>query len=128
MWDLTIPGDHDFYIQAAATGVLVHNCTGGVYTLRNPETGKLVRTGRTANLAMRQAQLARDPVLGDFEFQVEYRTDNYAEQRGLEQLLYDRYPEAQEANGGFNKIRAIYPSNPRQADYMQAAANYLGGG
>jgi hypothetical protein len=26
MWDLTIPGDHDFYIQAATTDVLVHNC------------------------------------------------------------------------------------------------------
>jgi hypothetical protein len=26
MWDLTVVGDHDFYIQAAATGVLVHNC------------------------------------------------------------------------------------------------------
>jgi len=26
MWDLTIPGDHDFYIDAAAA-VLVHNCS-----------------------------------------------------------------------------------------------------
>jgi hypothetical protein len=28
MWDLTIPGnnDHDFYIDIAATAVLVHNC------------------------------------------------------------------------------------------------------
>jgi hypothetical protein len=32
---------------------------------------------------------ANDPVLGQFEFQVEYGTDVYAEQRGLEQLLYD---------------------------------------
>jgi hypothetical protein len=31
MWDLTVTGDHDFYIQAATTAVLVHNCpaTGG---------------------------------------------------------------------------------------------------
>jgi hypothetical protein len=31
MWDLTVPGDndHDFYIQTASTGVLVHNCGGG---------------------------------------------------------------------------------------------------
>ena len=27
MWDLTIPGDHDFYIQAAETAILVHNNT-----------------------------------------------------------------------------------------------------
>jgi hypothetical protein len=26
MWDLTVPGDHDFYIQIAAAAVLVHNC------------------------------------------------------------------------------------------------------
>jgi Pretoxin HINT domain len=26
MWDLTIARDHDFYINVAATGVLVHNC------------------------------------------------------------------------------------------------------
>lgn len=26
MWDLTIPGDHDFYIKAASAAVLVHNC------------------------------------------------------------------------------------------------------
>ena len=25
MWDLTIPGDHDFYIQATTTAILVHN-------------------------------------------------------------------------------------------------------
>jgi len=51
MWDLTIPGDHDFYIQAATTAILVHNCgpqdrwQGGVYTLRDQETGAVVRTG-----------------------------------------------------------------------------------
>jgi hypothetical protein len=30
MWDLTVPGnnDHDFYVLAAATAVLVHNCGG----------------------------------------------------------------------------------------------------
>ena len=26
MWDLTVTGDHDFYIQAATTAILVHNC------------------------------------------------------------------------------------------------------
>ena len=30
MWDITVPGDndHDFYIQTANAGVLVHNCGG----------------------------------------------------------------------------------------------------
>lgn len=29
MWDITIPGDHDFCIQTATTAVLVHNINGG---------------------------------------------------------------------------------------------------
>jgi RHS repeat-associated protein len=28
MWDLTIPGDHDFYVAAGGTAVLVHNAPG----------------------------------------------------------------------------------------------------
>ncbi|MBS2966452.1 AHH domain-containing protein, partial [Actinocrinis puniceicyclus] len=27
MWDLTVPADHDFYVVAGRTAVLVHNCT-----------------------------------------------------------------------------------------------------
>lgn len=60
------------------------------------EAGNVVRTGRSSNLAARQVAHANDPVLGQFEFQVEYRTDVYAEQRGLEQILYDQYPGARE--------------------------------
>jgi hypothetical protein len=29
MWDLTVPGYHDFYIKAVTTAVLVHNCPSG---------------------------------------------------------------------------------------------------
>jgi hypothetical protein len=29
MWDLTVPGNHDFYIQIVAAAVLVHNCAAG---------------------------------------------------------------------------------------------------
>ena len=32
MWDLTIPGDHDFYIDTTAADVLVHNCGPGQIT------------------------------------------------------------------------------------------------
>ena len=28
MWDLTIPGDHDFYINTTAAAVMVHNANG----------------------------------------------------------------------------------------------------
>ena len=95
------------------------------------EAGGVVRTGRTKGLAAREVQHANDGVLGDYQFQVEYRTDVYAEQRGLEDALYSRYPGARAANGGFNKIRAISPLNPNAGAYRQAAADYLalfGGG
>jgi hypothetical protein len=100
---------------------------GGVYTLRDPETGDVVRTGRSNSLATRRLTLANDPALSNYEFQVEYRTDNYAEQRGLEQVLYDQYSNAQAINGGFNYIRAISLSNSNISQYLQAAQGYLAG-
>jgi hypothetical protein len=95
------------------------------------DAGNVVRTGRSNDLAARQIAHANDPVLGDFEFNPEYRTDVYAEQRGLEQTLYDQYPGAQAANGGYNFIRGIGLSNPNLPSYMQAAQDFLdalGGG
>lgn len=115
---------------AASDDVSSATPRGGVYTLRD-EAGNVVRTGRTNDLAARQAAHANDPVLGDYQFNVEYRTDVYAEQRGLEEVLYNRYPNARVRNGGFNKIRAIGPSNPNFAFYMRSAAEFLarqGGG
>jgi hypothetical protein len=89
MWDLTIPGDHDFYIDTAAAEVLVHDCTpplrryqGGVYTLRDDEAdGAVMCTGMSKNLYERRLDHARDPVLGQYRFQVEYLTNNLEEQR-----------------------------------------------
>jgi len=54
----------------------------------------------------------KDPVLRDFNFRTEFRTDSHAEQRGSEQMLYDRYPGAMTENGGCNKIRGIGQSIP----------------
>lgn len=73
----------------------------------------------------REAAHFNGPVLGEYRFNVEYRTDVYAEQRGLEQVLYDRYPGAQAANGGFNRIRGISPSNPNLPTHMQSAWDFL---
>jgi hypothetical protein len=64
-------------------------------------------------------------VLGNYNFRPEYRTDNYWEQRGLEQVLYNRHPEAMLANGGFNKIRAIREDHPLMNEYMDAALRFI---
>jgi hypothetical protein len=78
-----------------------------------------------SNLAARESAHAGDPVLRDFDFQIEFRTDSYSEQRGLEQTLYDQNPQAMQVNGGFNKIRGISLTNSNVEPYMQAGNAYL---
>ena len=91
---------------------------GGVYLLRNAE-GDVVRTGRTNNLARREAEHSRDPRLSDYSFEAAARTDVYAEQRGLEQTLHDTYDPV------LNKIRPISQNNKNLDTYMEAARDYL---
>jgi hypothetical protein len=46
-------------------------------------------------------------------------------------MLYDQYPGAQAANGGYNFIRGISLSNPNLSTYLQSAEDFLaalGGG
>ncbi len=64
-------------------------------------------------------------MLGQYRFQVEYLTNDLNEQKGLEQMLYEKYPEAQEANSGFNKYRAVDVTKPYYQIYRQAALDYL---
>jgi hypothetical protein len=92
---------------------------GGVYLLRDPETGQVMRTGRTNDLARRAAEHARNPALCNYDFETVYRTDVYAEQRGLEQELdWIHSPP-------LNKISPINPQNPNLQNYLNAANNYL---
>lgn len=121
-----------FYIDTAAAAVLVHNCPaipyrGGVYTLRDPETGAVVRTGRAQILAERALAHARDPELSEFRFQVEYQTNDFNTQKVLERMLYDQYPEARAANGGLNYRSPLVDTDPMYETYMQAARDYLAG-
>ncbi len=98
---------------------------GGVYALRDPITGQVVRTGRTNSLTRRAGEHLRDPSLADFEFEVIARTDVYAQQRGLEQLAHGAYTPA------LNRIRPISPTNSNLTTYMDAADDFLsiyGGG
>lgn len=44
---------------------------------------------------------------------------------GLEQMLYERYPQAQVANGGYNVYRAVDSVSSDYQRYMQAARDYL---
>jgi hypothetical protein len=93
---------------------------GGTYLLRDAETGQVMRTGRTSDLARRAAEHGLDPLLRDFEFEPVHRTDVYNEQRGLEQLLHDMYQPP------LNKIRPISPANPNLLIYQDAANGFPG--
>jgi RHS repeat-associated protein len=55
MWDLTIPGDHDFYIATAAADILVHNCSRnqGVYVFDDISDQGSVYIGKTNNFTRR---------------------------------------------------------------------------
>lgn len=52
------------------------------------EAGSVIRRTVVESGGSRAAH-ANDPVLGQFEFQAEYRTDFYAEKCGLEEMMYD---------------------------------------
>jgi len=78
-----------------------------------------MRTGRTSCLATRQAQHLRDPLLKDYQFETIYRTDVYAEQRGLEQLLHDQYAHP------LNYINPISSSNQNFDFYVISGLEYL---
>ena len=112
-------------IDASPAQIAGVAAVGGVYSLRDPVTGAVVRTGRSSNLESRRVQHRNDPRLRDFQFRIEYRANVYTEQRGLEHHLYERYPMAQATNGGFNMIRAISPRNGKITTYIRAAERYL---
>ena len=142
VYNLAVDGLHNYHVVTdTGQAILVHNdaaCTqgddlpkGGVYTLSDPDTGEVLRTGRTKDLARRQAEHARSDTTRNLQFDTVHRTDDYAEQRGLEQILYDDNPQAMASNGGLNKVNPISPKNKNRENYMDAANKHLeneGGG
>jgi RHS repeat-associated protein len=80
---------------------------GGVYRLVDSNTGEVVRTGRSNNLVRRRTEHARDIQFQNYRFDEVWRTDDYAQQRGLEKILHERY------NPPLNKIRPISTQNRR---------------
>jgi RHS repeat-associated protein len=106
-------------VSAPVSAVEQSVATGGVYLLRSPVTRQVMRIGRTCDIVRREGEHARNPLLKDLIFEAAYRTDSYAEQRGLEQMLYNQY------NPPLNLINPISPSNPNLNNYMDAASMYL---
>ena len=95
----------------------VHSAAkGGTYVLKDVD-GVVVKTGRTNDLARREAEHGRNhPGL---TFEVDKRTDSPSARRGREQDLHDANPSAHAKNGGLDKINAISPTNPKRDDYLR---------
>ena len=123
VYNLTVEGEHVYSVTAL--GVLSHNngiggggCgatppQGGTYVLK--DGNEVMRSGRTNDLLRRQGEHGRDPVLKKFDFKIDRRTDNYAQQRGREQILHDKYKPP------LNKINPISPKNPNRQKYLDCA-------
>ena len=92
---------------------------GGVYRLIDSETGEVMRTGRTNDLIRRGAEHGRDPVLKAYSFETVFRTDDYAELRGLEQYLHELHSPP------LNRKNPIDPRNENRDQHIEAAKRYL---
>jgi len=90
-----------------------------VYSIREKQTDEVVYVGQSSDLSSRKRQHSKNYPKNDYEFEVEYHTDDYDEQRGLEQYLYDKY---QPRN---NRIRPISLRNSKRSLYEDAARKVL---
>jgi hypothetical protein len=63
MWDLTISNDHDFYVVAGQTAVLVHNCGDGAATGAIPNTSKPI-VGEYPDAGQTSLYMINDPASG----------------------------------------------------------------
>ncbi|MBV8450230.1 MAG: hypothetical protein JO124_19805 [Hyphomicrobiales bacterium] len=104
---------------ARADAEATSEATGGAYLLRDPKTGRVMRTGRSNDLIRREGEHGRNPILKDFSFEPVFRTDDYAEQRGLEQYLYELHTPP------LNRMNGVGPRNKNADQFMNAAKSYL---
>jgi hypothetical protein len=100
---------------------------GGTYKLIDPETEEVRRTGRSNDLKKRESDHANAKETKDLRFDVDKRTNNYAEQRGREHAIHEQHPEARNTKHpeggnecGLNKCRAISPKNKKKDKYLEA--------
>ena len=96
MWDLTVDGDHDFYVVTPVAAVLVHNCNTGLVYLRIDQTGALKPyVGQSRTYRFLQRQNEHDAAYPDTDFVYEPLHENL----GNDEL--DRYEQYEiDARGG----------------------------
>ena len=88
---------------------------GGTYVLKDPNTGKVVRTGRTKDLERRRKEHQRNPVFEKMDYKIDKRTDNYDEQRGREHIIHEKFNHPK-----LNRNKPIADKNPNKEKYIEA--------
>ena len=124
---------YNFQVEELATfgvgarWVLVHNSSdspavqGGVYVLKDPRTDEVVRSGRTKDLARREAEHARDKSLKKYKFEVVYKANCYKAQRGLEQRLHEATVlRLMQSAGLAPETQSVNPTLTRQKNSLKA--------
>ncbi len=101
-------------VAASKVDDAVDLAKGGTYLLKNSDD-VVMRTGRSKDLARRAGDHRRAEATKDLEFQVDRRTDVYAEQRGREQMIHDAHKPP------LDKVNPIGPRNPRRQEYLDAS-------
>ena len=118
MYNLTVATAHTFFVGEGEW--LVHNSScplprGGTYRLVDRHTREVVRTGRTKDLLRRRREHRAHPLLGQFEFQIDLRTDEDFVQRGREQIIHNVHSPR------LNQIRPISKRIRNRGVYLAAA-------
>ncbi len=124
VYNFEVADYHTYFVGTQQAWVHNSGCgptqpKGGTYQLKDPETGEVVRNGRTNDLDRRKVEHNNNSETGGLDFEVKHRTDDYATQRGLEQKQLDT------ERGRLDKIRGISPKNPNREKYMNAAEEFL---
>jgi len=92
---------------------------GGVYILRDPRSGEVMRTGRTNDHDRRRSEHERHPETKPLKYEPVHEVNDKNARRGLEQLLHDEHQPP------LDKIRPISPANPNRDKYLKAARSHL---
>ena len=111
MWDLTVTGDHDFYIETIAASVLVHNCPVPGGSMSSADIGK-AGVERTAN----EIEQANGRVLGS---EITIRAAGWRAKVDL----YVQLPNGQKAFIEVKTGEGAGLSEPQKAVYPELVAN-----
>ena len=102
MWDLTVPDDHDFYVTAGGSAVLVHNCD-----LRTISSDQSVAQNRTAIRIQPEGNGfsgVYDPATSNFEARLSSEPNNLVSQFGGHGVINGEVFGGSESTVGFTAI------------------------